>query len=105
MIGNIRNMKNITGLLSPISKKLEKEIYNINKSFQLDRQVKRRLDTTTLHNINMSIIEVAKDLEREFYNLDKQLQIKNKIIVSHELEKRNKQGSRGSYEYFDIYNR
>lgn len=99
MIGNIRNMKHITKLLSPISKELESEIYNINKCFQLDKKTKRYLDTKVLQGINLRINEIAKELENEFYCLDKQIQLKNKIIVNHELEKRNKMGSRGTYFY------
>lgn len=99
MIGNIRNMRYITNLLSPISKELEKEIYTLNKSFQLDRKTRKRLNTNTLNNISLRINQIEKDLEREFYNIEKQIQLKNRIIVNLELEKRNKQGSRGSYIY------
>lgn len=105
MIGNIRNMRNITGLLSPISRELDKEIFNLNKRFQLNSNVKKHLDTTTLEGINASINKVARDLEKEFYDLNKQIQLKNKIIVNYELEKMNKNGSRGCYEYYDIYNK
>lgn len=104
MIGNIRNMRNITGLLSPISKELNNEIYNINRSFQLDRKLKKHLDTTVLDGINNSINQIAKDLEKEFYDLNKQLHLKNKIIVNYEKQLR-KNDFRGSYQYFDIYNK
>ena len=99
MIGNIRNMRHITGLLSPISKELRNEIFVINKKFQLDKKTQKHIDTKLLESIDIRINEVAKELENEFYNLDKQIQLKNKKITSLELEKRKKLGSRGSYVY------